>query len=197
MTIETVRVAVGTDDVHERDDTPEVVDNAIAVWANGENPTFSLDGGFRFDPVDVPQGATVNVGTFVTFTPNDVPANDDAGCTIYADDVDDSATWTVGAGTDVTGRTRTTASVAWSETALGAVASDTPDIASVIQEVIDRALWASGNALSIITIHDGSGNDLRLSPRDVDEANAPLLTVDYTAAGGSTKRYGLSLVGVG
>ncbi|MCD4670331.1 MAG: hypothetical protein K8S14_07785, partial [Actinomycetia bacterium] len=56
----------------------------------------------------------------------------------------------------------------------------TPDISPVIQEIINRNNWASGNALSILVT--GSGKRTAES-YDIDRANAPFLVVEYRTDG--------------
>jgi len=57
-----------------------------------------------------------------------------------------------------------------------------PDIASVIQEVINRPRWSSGNALSIILADFASENGWWWEFRTVEfgAANAPKLKIIYT-----------------
>ncbi|MHC4705621.1 MAG: hypothetical protein ACYS8I_00850, partial [Planctomycetota bacterium] len=62
-------------------------------------------------------------------------------------------------------------------TAVGHAGADqqTPDIASVIQEIVNRPGWASGNSLVIIIV--GSGRRTAES-YDGDSAAAPLLHLE-------------------
>ncbi len=52
----------------------------------------------------------------------------------------------------------------------------TPDIASVIQEIVDRGGWNSGNSLVIIITGTGTRT---AEAYDGDQAGAPLLHVEY------------------
>jgi len=65
---------------------------------------------------------------------------------------------------------------------VGAAGPDqrTPNIAPVIQEIVSRAGWSSGNALAIII----TGNGERVAESyDGDPAGAPLLHIDYAEGG--------------
>ncbi len=57
----------------------------------------------------------------------------------------------------------------------------TPDIRDIIQEIIERDAWASGNAMAFMI--DGSGTRRAVS-YDSNSSAAPLLHVDYTDASG-------------
>jgi len=83
---------------------------------------------------------------------------------------------------NITSRTRTMASVAWSPVpwnTVGAAGLDqrTPDITSLVQEVIKFG-WVSGNSLAVII--DGTGHRTAESFDGVPGA-APLLHVDFDA----------------
>jgi hypothetical protein len=60
--------------------------------------------------------------------------------------------------TDPSGRTRTSASVLWHGFTQSAFNTyqDSPDISTIIQEIVNRAGWSSGNALGIAIPDDGS-----------------------------------------
>ena len=80
-------------------------------------------------------------------------------------------------------RARTSAVVSWAPqpwTTRGEAGSDqqTPDIAVVIQEIVNRPNWSSGNSLTIIIT--GTGKRV-VGSYNGDQAGAPLLHVEYTS----------------
>ena len=80
---------------------------------------------------------------------------------------------------NISSRPRTTASVAWPVPPwqpVGASGPDqlTPNLASVIQEVVSRPGWAPGNALTVIIT--GSG---RRSAQSFEGGPPPVLNVTY------------------
>jgi len=82
---------------------------------------------------------------------------------------------------DISSRPRTTAEVVWTPapwTTRGEAGPDqqTPDIASVIQEIVNLPGWAEGNSLVIIIT--GTGKRVAESYNG-DQAGAPLLYVEY------------------
>ncbi len=82
----------------------------------------------------------------------------------------------------VSSRARTTASVTWTPppwTVIGAAGADQriPSLVALVQEVVNRPGWASGNALMLIAT--GSGRRTAQS-FEGKAAAAPLLHVEYT-----------------
>jgi hypothetical protein len=101
----------------------------------------------RFVGVTVPQGATID-SAFVRYSFN--YTDGDTYMIIKFVDSDDAPR--IGSLVDWQGTSWTTASVVWDLNTGGLSIGDevdTPDIASVVQEVVDRAGWSSGNAMAI------------------------------------------------
>lgn len=144
------------------------------------NRTFTSHGAARFNSVTVPVGATINSATFSLATG---ATTGDINLDVLAEDVDDSPA--LGTGTDeLSNKTLTTATVLWTGTAASTdTYNDSPDIKTVIQEIIDRAGWASGNDLTIV-ITSNTGNTTQLRAQDYSGAVPPKLAIDYTAAAG-------------
>ena len=116
--------------------------------------------GMRFQNIAIDQGETGITDAYIQYTVDET----DSGTTnvvIYGQDADDTATFTTTAG-NITGRTKTTASVLWSGivawNSVGAAGTDqrTPDISSIISEIVQRPGWSTGNSITII-IEPGAG----------------------------------------
>ncbi len=179
MTVLNLQVSQGTDDGHEKDDTnvPQHTINEVNLGDFGSFLTWIL---CRFQNVTIPKGATINSATF-TVVNQGGGAGDDADGTVYCEDIDDSPTISA-TDTDITGRTLTTASVSWLDLNIGVGnTSSPPDMASVIQEVVDRAGWASGNDLSVIGVPNTNGRILNFESYEQSTANAAKLDIDYSA----------------
>lgn len=117
--------------------------------------------GLRFEGVTIPSGATINsaVLRFTAFATSSLAP--DGGVTIQANDVDDASTFTTSAN-NISNRTLTTASVSWTnpESWVLEQTYDSPDFSSVVQEIIDRGGWASGQDIAIImTVTSTTGGD--------------------------------------
>lgn len=108
------------------------------------NPSFSWNGGFRYTNVTIPAGATIESATTDIY----VITNDDPNLNIYAEAVDNAVNFSTDA--DVTDRATTTASAQWTDTAIGTGFITSPDFTAVIQEIVDRGGWASGQSIVLL-----------------------------------------------
>ena len=146
------QVIASTDDAHEftgtgaMDTTREEVAIGHATEDNLEVVT-----GVRFQNVTLAQGTLVQFAR-LRFVSRWYNAND-LDVTIRAQASDDAPAFTSTNG-DISGRALTTASVTWTiptwEENQDNADTRSPDVASVVQEVINRAGWAPGNALVFI-----------------------------------------------
>ena len=132
--------------------------------------------GLRFTNVTIPAGSTINSAYISVRTTTE----DDPDLDIYGEDTDDAATFTT-TNNDISGRTLTTAKVNWTATNIGtATWCNSPDIATVIQEIIDRAGWSSGNDIAII-LDTLSASGMIIRAYDGGTGDYPSITIDYTA----------------
>ncbi len=174
-----VRVAASADDAEES--ASQRVDVGSSDLELSEEASAQTVG-IRFAGVDIPPGASI-VRAYVQFTADEKQSGLTA-LVIQAEAADNAAGFTTATG-NVSSRARTSAAVAWPAippwTAVGESGPQqrTPDIAPVIQEVVNRGGWARGNALVVIV--SGSGRRTAES-FDGDKGRAPLLHVDYTSA---------------
>ena len=169
--------------------------NDNVCWWNYSD-TAELHGGARFNSVTVAQGALIEAGTALQINV-DVIAND-VTVNIHADDVDDSEV--IGGGTALPLRTLTTASVNWvalASTTTAGVFITSPDITTVVQEIIDRGGWASGADLTIIG--DDTQSSLQSASRDYSntDSHPAKITIIYTAGGESSLVSPRLKIGVG
>jgi hypothetical protein len=126
----------------------------------GNIGNFSSNGTYiRFSNVTVPQGATITEAllTLIGYDNWGTARTASVAIKIRAADEDDAAAPT--SATDAKNRTRTTAAVDMSgitpDVENGTVWT-TDDLKSVIQEVVDRGGWVSGNALLIFIDNNGT-----------------------------------------
>lgn len=137
--------------------------------------------GFLFRNIQIPQGATITKAT-VQFTTADGGTNT-SNLTIKAHDAD-HATDFVTTALNISNRPLTTAAVSWSPPAWSARYShgpnqQTPDIKTVIQEIVDRTGWNSGNNMAIIITGSGTRN---MYSYEAFPEDAAYLEIEYTAA---------------
>jgi hypothetical protein len=174
-----IRVSASTDDAEEIISTGKMdlksSDLEMILDSDG-NQTV----GMRFNAITIPQGATIT-SAFIQFTVDEA----ESGATtlqIAGQAIDNAPTFTTATG-NISSRPKTGASVSWSPAAwptknVAGTDQRTPNIAAVIQEIVNRAGWSSGNSLAVIII--GSGERVAEAFDGVPSA-APLLHIEYTA----------------
>lgn len=134
--------------------------------------------GIRFDLVEVPRGATIT-RAYVQFQA-DRARTAAASLTIAGQAADDPPSFTTAAG-NISSRPRTAAAVQWDPApwpTAGArgVDQQTSDLAPVIQEIVNRSGWVSGNALVLIV----TGVGVRVAESyNSGAALAPALYVEW------------------
>ena len=90
--------------------------------------------GIRFPSVVIPQGRAIIAAKVQVQCINDT--QDDANVIIYGNDVDDAADFAAEA--DVNNRVLTAASVTWAQDSLGVAYVDSPELKTILQEIVDR-----------------------------------------------------------
>ena len=178
-----VRVTSGSDDAEENSSggmylTSSDLELVYDSYHGADDQTV----GIRFTELDIPQGATI-VNAYVQFQV-DKTSSVATSLTIEGEAIDDAPTLT-SSNWNISDRTRTVASVAWSPvvwTTVGHAGPDqrTPDISSIIQEIVDQPGWLSGN--SLVVIITGIGERVAESYNG-NPNGAPLLHVEYSAGG--------------
>ena len=154
------RVSFSADDAEENLDTGSVstVNGDLELGFDG---AISQTVGMRFRTIDIPPGATI-VNAYLQFTvvTGTLPSANTADLTIRGEAVDNAVIFDVTA-SSISSRPKTTASVAWqppnwlTEAESGPAQMST-DISAVIQEIINRPGWSSGNSLALFITGTGS-----------------------------------------
>ncbi|MCB0562414.1 MAG: hypothetical protein KDD09_25855, partial [Phaeodactylibacter sp.] len=173
------RVGTGNDDAEEN--------SSGAVDLSSSDLELTEDSGvqtigMRFNALQIPQGATIT-GAHIQFAVDETRNLDPCNLAIYGEASDDAPTFS-GNSNNLTARPRTGASVAWAPPAWDAVgdagtAQQTSNIASIIQEIVNRTGYTSNS--SIVIIIDGVGRRTAESYNG-SPAQAPELCVEYLLA---------------
>lgn len=149
----------------------------------GKGAGVTYDAGIRARGVDIPQGATI-LSAFLELVASSNSINEPANLILYGEDADNAAGFTNKA--NFQARTRTSAYVPWSNVPTWATGQvyQTPDITTLIQEIVNRAGWASGNDLVIFIQDNASGaNAIRAAAAYDDPIyREPRLYVTYQLA---------------
>jgi hypothetical protein len=170
------RIAAGSDDAEESGAAKMSTNNSdIELVFDRTNQRVGL----RFTALAIPPGATVT-RAYIQFTADETQ-NEATSLLIQGQAADNPGTFTTATG-NVSSRPRTTASAtwtppAWVRTGDAGVDQRTPELSGVIQEIVSRPGWASGNALAIIIT--GTGHRTAES-FEGKAAAAALLHVEYT-----------------
>ncbi|WP_300460945.1 PilC/PilY family type IV pilus protein [Desulfobacula sp.] len=172
---------------HDNDDAEENLNNAWnkgdmildssdleMTWDDYESKRQAI--GIRFLNIAIPHGAVIS-DAYITFKAKDT----ETGATdliIKGEDRDDAARFS-DTDYDITGRPVTDAVVNWNNVDdwNDNVVYNTPDLASIIQEIISRVGWVSGN--DMVFVITGSGQR-RADSFDGSPDNAPELHVEFT-----------------
>jgi len=187
-----VRVTTANDDAEERTSGTMYLDSSDLELIDDSDYVGEQEVGMRFLNVAVPQGATIS-NAYLEFETDET---DSVSTTLnfYAEDIDDAPAFSTSS-FDITDRTKTSASVTWSNVPAWDTLDEkhqTPDLSAIIQEVVDRSGWSSGNDMVIIV--DGSG-ERTAEAYDGESANAPLLHFEYSVGGGATAATGIAANG--
>lgn len=171
-----VRVAAGTDDAEETaSGTMRLTSSDLELVYDGSNQTV----GMRFNGVGIPPGASI-VSAYLQFKVDEISTTA-TSLTIEGQAAGNPGTFTTTT-KNISSRARTAAAVPWSPPAWNTVgaAQRTPDLKPIIQEIVKRQDWASGN--SVVIIIRGTGKRVAES-YEGDKAGAPLLHVEFTGGG--------------
>ena len=166
-------VAASSDDAQQSNATMDLTGTTLQLTAADRWI------GVLFTNVTIPNAATIDDAN-VDFEVGSA-SFDDVVATIYGNDVDSASTFTT-TNNDISSRALTDANVSWNVTSLGTGIKSTPDIKSIIQEIVNRAGWSSGNSIAIL-FDGGTSTNLRCASFDHALQAAPLLNVNYTVSG--------------
>lgn len=188
-TTSTFQVNNNSDDAEKDDFDQSFQTNNIHCAAGYGDINDQQNGcGMMFRAVNVPQGATIN-DAYLNFTASLTLADVVVNTNITGHDVDDSTTFSTVADFNNKYGNRTTAQVAWDGLAAWTLNNfyQSSNITSIIQEIIDRGGWSSGNNLTLFwhdfdARSDQVNNHLRTAySHDGAAANAPRLVITYTS----------------
>jgi hypothetical protein len=171
------RITADNDDAQQNDADMHLNDSELDVGDNDEEMAL------RFLGVTVPKGSTIN-NAYVEFTCR-TDTDKDPDVDISGEDVGDAP----GFGTednhieDRIADNGTSATVAWYNIPAWTANNTyrTPELKTIIQEIIANPGWSSGNAMIIFLA--GTSNDNKAYSHDSSPSKAPLLHIDYTPPG--------------
>jgi hypothetical protein len=169
------RVSQSSDDAEERvsDGNMYLTSSDLELISDGGTAQLV---GIRFQNLAIPQGATI-LSAVIEFETDETNSGS-TSVTVRGEDIDDAPTFT-SADDNISDRTTTSASVAWNNIPSWSTVSErhqTPDLTSIVQEIVDRAGWSSGN--DMVFIITGSG-ERTAEAYDGEDENAPILRIEF------------------
>lgn len=152
-------LVISTDDCEQENDAIDTPydDDLDAGWEGEEGDANVLTTGLRFRDITIAQGATIDSAFIIVHSHEGKDADDVANITIWAEATDNAETFNE---TDlITDRTSTSATVDWTVDYEWIIWEpySTPNLASIVQEIVDRAGWESGNAIAFVMQGEDQG----------------------------------------
>ena len=170
------------DDAEEGDDGAGVLDiessDLEIVQDHEDEPDRNQTVGIRFRNVSIPQGAEI-VSAFIQFDVDEEDKNADPFNVTVTGEANSYPEAFFAAEYNISSRARTSASVAWADIPAWTVEHErgpdqqTPDLAAIVQEIVDRDDWYGGNNMVFILegtgqrtaeSFDGAGDDAEQRP---------------------------------
>ena len=172
--------STGGDDAYYRTDYWNTASATILMGNYTGN--YPCDGYFNFSSVTIPQGATIT-NAYVKFKAAQNQSGANCDLTIVGNDVDNAVSPT--SYTEYPLLVLTTATVAWDNVPAWSINTlyDSPDISTIIEEIVNRAGWVSGNNLALMFRDNGSSIGHSRNPYgyEAGAGNAAQLYVTYQA----------------
>lgn len=180
-------VAVSTDDCRYRKTAPHWDLSNVHFYAGNYSDPNNTDygSGARFTNITIPKGATILTAKL---TLRCRASSAGTGCKTYisAEAVDDPATFADDAAAFLARYANNTATVAWDNIEAWTAGNDydSVDFKSVIQTIVNRAGWASGQAIVIFWEDFDSRSDeggfRDAQSYDGDSSNPPELVITFS-----------------
>ncbi len=171
-TIWNTRTLLTEDDASENNDSRKTVTNSATSLTLGNSQKL----GMRFEKVPFARGTTV-LEAYLEFTPT---ANSSASTylDLYAENSDNSAAYPNSRG-NISGRTKTIATTRWtiSDSWKSDFTYRSPELKTLIQEVLNRSSWTAGNSLSLLAYGNTTAANRTIYSFDGSGARAPKLVI--------------------
>lgn len=173
-----IDVAASAEDAWETESSTVVtITSPVSILRSNVISSSRYWPGFKFSGA-TPSG-TIDVAymTFYTYS----EGYDDANGNIYFEKVASPADFTTN-NADISGRTRTTASVSWVEDGIGTGAEfQTPSLVTPLQELVDAETVT--DLVIVMVPNQDVAKTLRILAYDTYPSNSPGIHVEYTAGG--------------
>ncbi len=206
----TYRVSTSTDDAEEQGGNTSTNNGSDDLDLGGFTTSQPTTIGIRFQGIEVPQGAEITEA-WLEFTVQRVPSGTvgavgteyaDISLEIVGQDSDHAATFENSTNniSSTSERPETTNSIVWNDSSSPTTqpwspvndVKESPSIISIVQEIVNRSSWESGNAMVFKIRHKTAGQTGKRDAYsfDGDSSRAPTLHITYKSTKQAKLYYG-------
>lgn len=150
---------ISTDDAEQENDAMDALDDddIDTGWEGAPEDQNILTCGLRFRGIFIPQGAVIDSAFIQVWSHEDKSTDDVAELVIAGEASDDPETYTLDA--LITDRPRTTSQIDWTVDEEWGLWSQerTPYITDIVQELVNRPGWQSGNSMAFMFLGQDQG----------------------------------------
>lgn len=180
-------ISAGNDDAYEINSSVNLSSNTLKL-SDSTTPVLL---GLRYQGLNIPRGATIT-SAYIRFTSTsyNVASTD----LTISGELSGNASEFSNSANNLSSRTKTASSVLWNSDNNWPVSNETissPDITSVLQEIVNQDTWCGGNALSLLVEGVGTSTGSARQSRSYNEGSglSPQLVITYddTTATGCVK----------
>ena len=160
--------------------------NVSSAYNIGNPGSVTRNVGLRFTGVNIPQGSEITSAKITFLAPHFLYDDQNCNNRIIGVDEDNTAEFVASPENSARTRTHTTAYVNWGNVdEIEDSTFDTPDLKTIVQEIVDRGGWSSGNAMAFYLYDNGSssGNYIQAEEYSSGSTKSALLTIEYVEAG--------------
>jgi len=176
---ETAQTGLSGDDAEQVDVNVDTIDDDLDIGFDNQSGNEQTVG-LRFRDIDIPKNATI-LDAAITFTSKGVSPPGNAIFTIKGIDQGNVAQFSNTAN-DITSRPTTSARTVWNsgEWNTGGVAFESDDLTPIVQEIVNRGDWVSGNTMGFVIGCSSTPCNSRVAETaDGDAAKSPRIRIIY------------------
>lgn len=181
-----IPITSGSDDVEQRLSDGSMSMSSTDIELGDDMASNGVQTvGLRFNNVGIPPSATIT-SAFIRLTVDEV-SPDATSVQFFAEDADNAAPFT-SSSNNLTSRTTTSASVNWDNIPAWSAVNDvhdSPDLSTLVQEVVDRPGWVVNNSMAFVI--PGTGRRTA-EAYDGEPQSAAVLHVEFEGGSCSASR---------
>jgi hypothetical protein len=175
----TTLISAGIDDVEQYASGTMLINSPDIQLVYDTKSTGNQNVGLRFNRITIPAGVTIT-NAYLQFTSTSAGSGT-TKLTIKGQKISNAPVFTTSKN-NVSGRTKTSASVSWAPASwltagAAGTAQKSPDLKSIVQEIVNLSGWTSGN--SMVFIISGTGTRTA-GAYEKSAQNAAKLIIEYT-----------------